>query len=82
MGKLRRFEGKARIQVEVQRKRWKPFLWNVNKELERTRDTCLSSDDVGDAHLMVIDHRSKVVSREQVGLEKDGVGWQRSMRIP
>lgn len=31
---------------------------------------------------MVIDNRSKVVSREQVGLEEDRIGWQRSMSIP
>lgn len=30
---------------------------------------------------MVIDHRSKVVSREQVGLEENGISWQRSMSI-
>jgi hypothetical protein len=30
---------------------------------------------------MVIDNRRKMVGREQVGLEEDRVGWQRSMSI-
>ena len=51
------------------------FVW-------RDKETCLSSDYVGDTHLMVIDNRSEVVSREQVGFEENGIGWQRSMSIP
>lgn len=39
------------------------------------RETHLPSDYVGDTHLMVINDRSKVISREQVGLEKDRIGW-------
>jgi hypothetical protein len=47
-----------------------------------TDQTCLSSDDVSDSHLVVVDDRSKVVRGELIGLEEDGIGWQRSMSIP